>query len=653
MCSVGQCVHYSQLPSYQKISRETSKSNMLLGISTALLTVYLVLQLIKVLVHGRESSNASTLAAQAQIEPKYDDSTHTRPRNTTTGDEISEMLQSTQRATVSFRNISYTIPSQGPDLVSLQSLGIDTAAEKISSSTDAHSDLNVLKGISGIVHPGQILAILGASGAGKSTLLDILSRREKCGNVSGKVLINDRDLIGGLTTEEFHRMSGYVDQQDLHVATATVYETVMTSALLRLPRAMSMVAKEKRVCEILTELGLWSVRDSKIGKNGARGISGGEMRRVSIACELVTSPSIIFLDEPTSGLDAYNAFVVMNTLSQLTRRYGRTVICTIHQPRTDIFTMFDQLIVLAAGQMCYSGPSSEMAGYLESIGHAVPEGYNVADFSVDLVQQATAAHINMPNSKPKDKATQPQASATFPSTDSNAASQDNISSDGEWSPLLKSSQLSLATEHINLPGSKNTKAKLLSHEKGHKEKQFFINVTKINLQQVLDSFTHSPHHARIMEELDTITGSSWTSTKFEMVSSAGMTPHVRPVTPIQQIKVIFINLYDLASLLYRFLCGKQVGTTFDDKLRPTVYEQFKILSARIFRNLYRDPTLMLANYALSLFIGLMCGVLFYQLDSSVQGMQNRLGMLMFILAFYGFGSMTSLLVFSEERLLYL
>ncbi|KAJ2639000.1 (ABC) transporter, partial [Coemansia sp. RSA 1694] len=74
---------------------------------------------------------------------------------------------------------------------------------------------------------------------------------------------------------------------------------------------------------------------------------------------------------------------------------------------------------------------------------------------------------------------------------------------------------------------------------------------------------------------------------------------------------------------------------------------------RIFRNLYRDPTLMLANYALSVFIGLMCGVLFYQLDNTVQGVQNRLGLLMFVLAFYGFGTTTSLLVFSEERLLYL
>ncbi|PIA17582.1 hypothetical protein COEREDRAFT_23594, partial [Coemansia reversa NRRL 1564] len=556
ICSVGQCMHYSQLPSYQKIAHETNKSNMLFGVATALLT-----------------------------------------------------------AIVSFRNISYTIPAQGPDSVSLKSLGIEPTTEALNSSNNFQSDINVLKEISGIVYPGQILAILGASGAGKSTLLDILSRREKCGTVSGKVLINNHDLISGITTEEFHRMSGYVDQQDLHVATATVYEAVMTSALLRLPRAMSKVAKNKRVCEVLTELGLWSVRNSKIGKNGARGISGGEMRRVSIACELVTSPSIIFLDEPTSGLDAYNAFVVMNTLSKLTRRYGRTVICTIHQPRTDIFSMFDQLIVLAAGQMCYSGPSSEIAGYLESIGHAVPDGYNVADFSVDLVQQATAVYTNMPQLSAETKSALPKVDATISTVDTDAATQDNMSSDGEWSPLLKSSQLSFTEENDKLPDSANVNVGLHMQVQSQSEKQFFINKANISLQQVLDSFIHSSHYRRIMKKLDIITGSSWTSTNFEMVCSAGMTPYTRPVTPIQQ--------------------------------------QYKILSSRIFRNLYRDPTLMLSNYALSLFIGLMCGILFYQLDSTVQGMQNRLGMLMFILAFYGFGSMTSLLVFSEERLLYL
>ena len=94
---------------------------------------------------------------------------------------------------------------------------------------------------------------------------------------------------------------GFVDQEDTLMSTLTVYETVLYSALLRLPREMSFEAKKFRTLETMHELGILGIKDSRIGDSGHRSISGGEKRRVSIACELVTSPSILFLDEPTSG----------------------------------------------------------------------------------------------------------------------------------------------------------------------------------------------------------------------------------------------------------------------------------------------------------------------------------------------------------------
>jgi ABC-type multidrug transport system ATPase subunit len=84
--------------------------------------------------------------------------------------------------------------------------------------------------------------------------------------------------------------------------TLTVYETIMCSALLRLPKTMSLPAKERRVQETMMELGILAIANKRVGSAGKRGLSGGEKRRVSIACELVTSPSILFLDEPTSGI---------------------------------------------------------------------------------------------------------------------------------------------------------------------------------------------------------------------------------------------------------------------------------------------------------------------------------------------------------------
>jgi ABC-type multidrug transport system ATPase subunit len=113
---------------------------------------------------------------------------------------------------------------------------------------------------------------------------------------------------------------------------------------------------------------------------GRRSISGGEKHRVSIACELVTSPSILFLDEPTSGLDAYNAYNVVESLVSLARNYNRTVVFTIHQPRSNVVALFDQLVLLAAGRLVYSGNFTKCQGYFTSIGQPCPPGFNIADF---------------------------------------------------------------------------------------------------------------------------------------------------------------------------------------------------------------------------------------------------------------------------------
>ena len=187
----------------------------------------------------------------------------------------------------------------------------------------------ILDGISGCVKSGQVMAIMGASGAGKSTLLDILARKNKKGTVTGSALVNGREV----SDNEFKKVVGYVDQEDTLMPTLTAYETVLYSALLRLPREMSLEAKKYRTLETMQELGILGIKDMTIGSSGKpipwstapdtelhqghRSISGGEKRRVSIACELVTSPSILFLDEPTSGLDAYNAYNVVESLTSL------------------------------------------------------------------------------------------------------------------------------------------------------------------------------------------------------------------------------------------------------------------------------------------------------------------------------------------------
>lgn len=243
--------------------------------------------------------------------------------------------------------------------------------------------LPILKGVTGMVKPGEVLAIMGTSGSGKTTLLDILANRTKTGTKSGDVYVNGHKL----SASEYKRLIGYVDQEDMMIPTLTVYETILYSALLRLPRSMSTAAKKFRVMEVMQELGIESIKDSRIGQADDRSISGGERRRVAIACELVTSPSILFLDEPTSGLDSYNAYNVVESLVTLARDYNRTIVFTIHQPRSNIVTLFDQLVLLSRGYTVYSGPQQRIQSYFKSIGYPCPLGFNIADYLIDLTMQ--------------------------------------------------------------------------------------------------------------------------------------------------------------------------------------------------------------------------------------------------------------------------
>ena len=122
----------------------------------------------------------------------------------------------------------------------------------------------LLEGVSGSAKPGQLLAIMGASGAGKSTFLDILARKSKKGVVGGTTLVNGREIADS----DFKKVVGFVDQEDTLMSTLTVYETVLYSALLRLPREMSLEAKKYRTLETMNELGILGIKDSRIGETG-------------------------------------------------------------------------------------------------------------------------------------------------------------------------------------------------------------------------------------------------------------------------------------------------------------------------------------------------------------------------------------------------
>ncbi|KFW94868.1 ATP-binding cassette sub-family G member 2, partial [Phalacrocorax carbo] len=244
---------------------------------------------------------------------------------------------------------------------------------------------------SGIMRPG-LNAILGPTGSGKSSLLDILAARKDPHGLCGNVLIN-----GAPQPANFKCTSGYVVQDDVVMGTLTVRENLKFSAALRLPKSVKEQEKNERVNQIISELGLSKVADSKVGTQFTRGVSGGERKRTNIGMELITNPAILFLDEPTTGLDASTANAVLLLLKRMAKQ-GKTIIFSIHQPRYSIFRLFDSLTLLAAGRVLYHGPAQHTIEYFQSIGYECEPYNNPADFFLDIINgDSTAVAMSKTN----------------------------------------------------------------------------------------------------------------------------------------------------------------------------------------------------------------------------------------------------------------
>nr|UOU03352.1 ATP-binding cassette subfamily G-like 1 [Brachionus rubens] len=253
------------------------------------------------------------------------------------------------------------------------------------SRDDDEEDSNykqLLTNVNGIVKPGQLCAIMGASGAGKTTLLNILNFRNK-----GKLETEASVKINGVEADwdMITRNSGFVQQDDLFNAVLTVREHLTFVTMLKLGSSYTQEERHQRVDEIIQEVNLVKSEDTIIGMGDKlKGISGGEKRRLAYASEIINNPPLLFCDEPTSGLDSSMAQSLVESMRRLADS-GKTVICTIHQPSSQTFEMFDTLILLAEGRLAYLGPSSAAPQYFSSIGYPVPELYNPADHYIQTL----------------------------------------------------------------------------------------------------------------------------------------------------------------------------------------------------------------------------------------------------------------------------
>ncbi|KAG6388597.1 hypothetical protein SASPL_150029 [Salvia splendens] len=236
---------------------------------------------------------------------------------------------------------------------------------------------HIVQGVSGSVFPGEVLALMGPSGCGKTTLLNLLSGRVK--SDGGVITYNDR-----LYTKSLKQRIGFVLQDDTVFPHLTVKETLTYSALLRLPNSLSSQQKTERAMDVLSQLGLEKCQNTMVGGNkSVRGVSGGEKKRVCIGNEILLNPSLLFLDEPTSGLDSTTALRIVQML-QVIAQGGKTVVTTIHQPSSRLFSIFDKLILLSNGCSLYFGKASDAMRYFSSIGCLPLIAMNPAEFLIDL-----------------------------------------------------------------------------------------------------------------------------------------------------------------------------------------------------------------------------------------------------------------------------
>ncbi|KAF1980084.1 hypothetical protein BU23DRAFT_444908 [Bimuria novae-zelandiae CBS 107.79] len=204
-------------------------------------------------------------------------------------------------------------------------------------------DRRLLDHVSGFVRPGTLTALMGVSGAGKTTLLDVLAQRTTMGVVTGDMFVNGKPLDAS-----FQRSTGYVQQQDLHLETATVRESLQFSAMLRQPKTVSKQEKYDYVEEVIKMLNMEDFANAVVGVPG-EGLNVEQRKLLTIGVELAAKPKLLlFLDEPTSGLDSQSSWAICAFLRKLADN-GQAVLCTIHQPSAILFQEFDRLLFLAKG----------------------------------------------------------------------------------------------------------------------------------------------------------------------------------------------------------------------------------------------------------------------------------------------------------------
>lgn len=182
------------------------------------------------------------------------------------------------------------------------------------------------------------------------------------------------------------RLSGFVHQDDIFYGSLTVLEHLTCMAYMKLDRRIGKHEVKFIIRDVLERTGLMKCANTKIGEEGeGKVMSGGEKKRLAFATELLTQPAILFCDEPTTGLDSYNAQKLVETLQELAAKRNTAILCTIHQPSSALFAMFDQVLLLSEGRMAFFGDPDDAIEFFGEQGYKCPVNYNPAEYLINVL----------------------------------------------------------------------------------------------------------------------------------------------------------------------------------------------------------------------------------------------------------------------------
>ncbi|KAK6457851.1 P-loop containing nucleoside triphosphate hydrolase protein [Scheffersomyces xylosifermentans] len=258
----------------------------------------------------------------------------------------------------------------------------------VNSRTSDNKKACLIDNASGSVRAGELMALMGPSGSGKTTLLNILAHRSnpRSATQSGTIYVNNEPT----NLSAMKELSSYVEQEDSLIGSLTVQETVDFSARFAQLHGQYRKSAVERTIELL---GLSNQKNVKIGNPIQKGISGGQKRRVSIASQIITNPSILFLDEPTSGLDSVASREVVSMIKRVAKEENMAVICSIHQPSTYTFELFDKVLFLSKGKTVYNDRVDKLVKYFESIGFQLPGYVNPSEYVLDLINTDFSSNV--------------------------------------------------------------------------------------------------------------------------------------------------------------------------------------------------------------------------------------------------------------------